>query len=62
MATDNLELEIANMRNSLSTEKLDMSFGELVSMYKRKELIITPDFQRHYRWTSEQKTMLIESI
>lgn len=62
MATDNLELEIANMRNSLSTEKLDMSFGELVSMYRRKELIITPDFQRHYRWTSEQKTMLIESI
>lgn len=62
MATENLEVEIANMRNSLSTEKLDMSFGELVSMYLRGELIITPDFQRHYRWTSEQKTMLIESI
>ena len=57
-----LDVEISNMRNSLTTDRLDMSYGELVSMYGRHELIITPDFQRHYRWTLEQKTRLIESI
>lgn len=54
--------DITATRNTLQTDKLDMSFGEIMSMYERDELIINPDFQRLYRWTDYQKTRFIESI
>ena len=49
-------------RNTLQTDKLDMSFGEIMSMYDKEEIIINPDFQRLYRWSDYQKTRFIESI
>lgn len=54
--------DIESSRNTLQTDKLDMSFGEIMSMYERAEIIINPDFQRLYRWTDEQKTRFMESI
>ncbi|MEA5141635.1 DUF262 domain-containing protein [Arcicella rigui] len=54
--------DIETGRNTLQTDKLDMSFGEIMSMYDRQEIIINPDFQRLYRWTDYQKTRFIESI
>ncbi len=54
--------EIEKVRNSLSTDRLDMSFGEILSMYERDEIIIDPEFQRFYRWHDYQKTRFIESI
>ena len=53
---------IESSRNTLQTDKLDMSFGEIMSMYERDEIIINPDFQRLYRWKDFQKTRFIESI
>ncbi|QHA80252.1 DUF262 domain-containing protein [Pseudomonas mediterranea] len=44
------------------TESLDLSFGEIVNLHSSKELIIHPDYQRLFRWTSEQRSRLIESI
>jgi hypothetical protein len=62
-ANDNLlESEIAATRNSLSTDRLDMSFGEIMSMYERNEIIISPEFQRLFRWTDDQKTRFVESL
>lgn len=49
-------------RNTLQTDKLDMSFGEIMSMYEKEEIIINPDFQRLYRWSDYQKTRFLESI
>ena len=49
-------------RNTLQTDKLDMSFGEIMSMYERNEIIINPDFQRLHRWSDYQKTRFIESV
>jgi hypothetical protein len=49
-------------RNSLSTDRLDMSFGEIMSMYERNEITIDPDFQRLFRWDADQKSRFIESI
>lgn len=46
----------------LRTERMDVSFGELLSMYENKEIIINPSFQRYYRWSEEQKTRFIESL
>ncbi|OFX39627.1 MAG: hypothetical protein A2X08_13640 [Bacteroidetes bacterium GWA2_32_17] len=57
-----LETKLEETRNSLSTDRLDMSFGEIMSMYEREEIIIDPDFQRLFRWDTYQKTRFIESI
>ena len=54
--------DIETSRNTLQTDKLDMSFGEIISMYDREEIIINPDFQRLYRWSDYQKTRFIESV
>ncbi len=59
---EKLEEEIEQQRNSLSTDRLDMSFGEVMSMYEREEIIIDPAFQRLFRWDSDQQTRFIESI
>lgn len=57
-----LETKILETRNSLSTDRLDMSFGEIMSMYEREEIIINPDFQRLFRWSISQQTRFIESL
>jgi uncharacterized protein with ParB-like and HNH nuclease domain len=57
-----LENEINYARNNLTTDRLDMSYGEIMSMYERGEIIIDPDFQRLFRWSTFQKTRFIESI
>jgi hypothetical protein len=62
MSDEILEQQIVETRNSLSTDRLDMSFGEIMSMYERGEIIIAPEFQRLFRWTDYQKTRFIESL
>jgi uncharacterized protein with ParB-like and HNH nuclease domain len=57
-----LESEIEKQSNLLHTERLDVSFGELLSMYENGEIIIKPAFQRFFRWSEEQKTKFIESL
>lgn len=39
-----------------------MSVGELTNMFTEGDLIIRPPFQRLFRWESDQKSRLIESI
>ncbi len=58
----NMEDEVAEVRNSINTDRLDMSFGEIISMYERDEIIIDPDFQRLFRWSDYQQTRFIESL
>ena len=57
-----LESQISSTRNSLRADRLDMSFGEIISTYEKGELIISPEFQRLYRWDVDQRTRFIESI
>lgn len=57
-----LEKEIREQSNLLRTERLDLSFGEIISMYENGELIIRPAFQRFFRWSEEQQTRFIESL
>lgn len=57
-----LDREITEARNSLTTNRLDMSFGEIIGMYGKQEIIISPDFQRLYRWSVQQRTRFLESI
>jgi len=39
-----------------------MSVGELTNLYRDKELNIRPEFQRFFRWSSMQKSRLVESL
>ncbi len=57
-----IEAKILELRSELKTDRLDMSFGEIMNLYDDGDLIITPEYQRAYRWHDEQKTRFIESI
>ena len=59
---ETLEEKVNNTRNSLKTERLDMTFGEIIRMYEEEEIIIDPDYQRLFRWDSSKKTKFIESL
>ncbi len=54
--------ELNSARLQVHTDSYSMSIGEIVNLYKDKELQIHPEFQRLFRWTETQKSKLIESI
>lgn len=62
MIEKELEKKILELRSELKTDRLDMSFGEIMNIYEDGDLIISPEYQRSYRWSEEQKTKFIESI
>ncbi len=53
---------IEQTRKSIVTDSYEMSIGEIVNLYKDGDLIISPEYQRLYRWSDSQKNRLIESI
>lgn len=57
-----LAKEIQEQSSQIYRDAYQMSIGELINIYKDGEMEIHPEFQRVYRWTSTQKTRLIESI
>ncbi|MBB5721169.1 hypothetical protein FHS72_000776 [Loktanella ponticola] len=57
-----LKTEIEEARQSVKTDRLQLSVGEIISMYQNDELNIQPEFQRLFRWSDEKKANLIESI
>ena len=44
-----MEQQINDERARLSTDRIDISFGELINMYKVVELVIRPEYQRRFR-------------
>lgn len=54
--------ELKQHKNEIKTDAYPMSIGELINLYKDKELDLHPEFQRFFRWTIHQKSNLIESI
>ena len=56
-----LESSIIKGRNTLTADKLDMSFGEIISMYDNDELIFR-SFQKRFHWNIEKRTQFIESL
>ena len=57
-----LDQEIKSRRAEVRTDGYPMSIGEIINLYRDKELDVHPEFQRFYRWSPEQKSRLIESI
>lgn len=58
----NLEQQIEENARKINTTEYKMSIGETINLYKDKEIVIDPDFQRLFRWDDNQKSKLIESI
>lgn len=48
--------------NRVRTRAVDVSFNEIFDMYESKELIISPDFQRLFRWPESKQSQFIESL
>lgn len=59
---DQLESEISEARLSITSDGYPMSIGELTNLYKEGELKIRPEFQRFFRWSTLQKSHLVESV
>jgi hypothetical protein len=57
-----LQDEIDKKRAEIQTDAYSMSIGEWINLYNNEEIDIHPEFQRFFRWTTLQKTKLIESI
>jgi len=54
--------DIAGKAKEIHTDAYPMSIGELMSLYRDKELDIHPEFQRFFRWSTLQKSRFIESV
>ncbi|WP_049566081.1 DUF262 domain-containing protein [Nonomuraea sp. SBT364] len=57
-----LEAEIEQNRKNIRSDSLTMSVGEVVNMYRDREIIIQPEYQRLFRWDIEKQSRLIESL
>jgi Protein of unknown function DUF262 len=57
-----LDEELGIYRTEIKTDQWSASIGELFSLYEREKLKINPAFQRFFRWSDFQKTLLIESV
>jgi len=62
MAIENLIESIDSQIIRIRTKSLDVSFNELYDMYQNKELTISPDYQRLFRWEEEKQSRFIESL
>ena len=57
-----IQEHIVEKRKNFISESYPMSIGEIINLYKDKELILNPEFQRYFRWSQTQKSKFIESI
>lgn len=62
MSIDNLIENVDSQIINIRTKSLDVSFNELYDMYTDGELVISPDYQRLFRWEEEKQSRFIESL
>lgn len=55
-------LELDNVERRLATQSLDLSIEALVARISRNALILQPEFQRDYVWSSGKASALVESV
>ncbi len=59
---ERLEKQVAASRKEIRADRMDMSFGEIINMYDEGEIVISPEFQRAFRWDKGMQTRFIESL
>lgn len=58
----NLLEEVKARTKEFRKDSYPMSIGEIINLYHNEEIIINPEFQRYFRWSTKQKSRFIESI
>jgi hypothetical protein len=65
-APDQQVVELINAIDSklakVHTQSLDLSFNEILDMFRTKELDINPDYQRLFQWSEGARSRFIESL
>ena len=56
------ETQVREKQKEYRADSYAMSYGEIINLYSSGEIIISPDFQRFYRWNLNQKSRFIESL
>ena len=54
--------KITEARKRFATCTVSYSLGEVVNLYRAREIILRPSFQRHFVWDLPRKTAFVESI
>ena len=54
--------DVKEKSQEIKSDSYSMSVNELASLYKEGDLTLRPEFQRHFRWTLEQKSRFVESV
>lgn len=62
MPNEDILSAIENSIKKANTQALDISFNEILDMSESKELNITPDYQRLFRWSEGKRSRFIESL
>ncbi len=57
-----LIIAVEQKMDKVRTRSLDVSFNELMDMYRDEELVIDPEYQRLFRWSEEKQSRFIESL
>lgn len=57
-----LQAELDAQRRQVDVDNFDLTLGEIVRMAEANELIRAPEYQRKFRWSSEDESYLIESL
>jgi hypothetical protein len=57
-----LKAEVDAAKRTVNTDRVQITIGEVATMYSGEELNILPEFQRLHRWSLEKKSNFIESI
>ena len=53
-----LKTEIEEAKRLVTTDTVQITIGEISSMYASEELDIIPEFQRLFRWSIEKNRVL----
>ncbi len=54
--------EFVKAQKEISADGYEMSFGEIINLYRDEELVINPNYQRLFRWDIKRQSRFIESI
>ena len=57
-----LKEEIRDARTEIISDGYEMSIGEIINLYRDEEIVVSPEFQRLFRWDDSRKTRFIESL
>ena len=57
-----LKAEVDAAKRTVNTDRVQVTIGEVATMYSAEELNILPDFQRLHRWSLDKKSNFVESI